>query len=696
VAASDKGNKAGDQKLIRRTRNIGIIAHIDAGKTTVTERILFITGRSHKVGEVHEGEATMDYLDEERRRGITITSAATSCVWREHKISIIDTPGHVDFTAEVERSLRVLDGAIGVFCGVAGVQPQSETVWRQANRYAVPRITFVNKMDRTGADFDRAVDSMRALLRANPVPLQMPIGAEKEFKGVIDLVEMKAYTWDEDARDVSVGEVPDELMEEAKHRRDEMVENVAEFHDELLEKFVEGEEGTIDEIQAAIRQGTIDRKITPVFAGAAFKDKGIQNVLDGVIDYLPAPSEVPPIEGTHPKTGESVVRPLAPDQPMSALAFKTISDPNGDLTFLRVYTGVLRQGKRYVNGRNGRVERVGRLLRMHADQREPLEEAKAGDIVAAIGIKQTVTGDTLCEKEHPVVFEAMDFPDTVISLAMEPQAHNDRDRLAEVIAKLVREDPTFKALTDEQTGQMVISGMGELHLEVICHRIRDEFKVPVHIGKPRVAYKQTLASAREVEARHIKQTGGAGQYAVVKARLSPAEDVDHIEVVDSTKGGVIPREYIPATCAGIEAAAGSGGYYGFPFVKVRAELIDGAHHDEDSSAMAFEAAGALAFRMASEDNALLLEPIMKIEVEGPEQYTGEVIGDLTSRRGHIEDMVTKPDGVTSLRGKVPLAEMFQYATSLRSMTQGRGHYSMEVHGYEGVPQAVRDKLLENL
>lgn len=687
-----KKGSGGDK--IRKTRNIGIIAHIDAGKTTVSERILFITGRSHKVGEVHDGDATMDYLEEERKRGITITSAATTCDWLKHKINIIDTPGHVDFTAEVERSLRVLDGAVGVFCGVAGVQPQSETVWRQANRYSVPRLAFVNKMDRTGADFDKAVDSMRTRLHANAVPIQMPIGEAKDFKGVVDLVEMKAYTWDDNAKDVTIGEVPADLLEEAESRREEMIENVAEFHDEMLEKFVEGEPVSVAEIKTAIRTGTISLKMTPVLAGSAFKDKGIQNVLDAVVDFLPSPIEVPPIEGVHPDTGEAVVRPLRPDQPVSALVFKTISEPTGDLTFLRVYTGVLEQGKKYVNGRNGRVERIGRLLRMHAGQREQIEKASAGEIVAVVGIKEASTGDTLCEKDNKVVFEAMEFPETVISLAMEPKASADRDRLSEVLAKLVREDPTFKAKTDEQTGQMVISGMGELHLEVICNRILSEFKIPVHIGRPRVAFKQTLRMEKQIEARHVKQTGGSGQFAVIKVNIGPDPDCETLEFENSITGGAVPKEYIPSVEQGLKSSAEAGGNFGYPFVKLKVELIDGKSHDVDSSTMAFEAAGALAFRMACEDNVVLLEPIMKIEVESPEQYTGDVIGDLTSRRGLIADMVTKPDGVTTVQGKVPLAEMFQYSTALRSMTQGRGHYSMEVHGYEEVPPSLREKLLD--
>ncbi|MEZ5962924.1 MAG: elongation factor G [Planctomycetota bacterium] len=693
-AAAKKTSK--DEAFLKRTRNIGIIAHIDAGKTTMTERVLYITGRTHKVGEVHEGAATMDYLEEERKRGITITSASTTCEWREHKINVIDTPGHVDFTAEVERSLRVLDGAIGVFCGVAGVQPQSETVWRQANRYNVPRLAFVNKMDRTGANFDNAVQTMVSRLGANAVPVVMPIGAERDFKGVIDLVEMKAYVWDDDAREVEVGDVPADLLDEAKMRREQMIDAVAEFYDPLLEKFVEGEEVKPEEIRMAIRNGTISMRMTAVFCGSAFKDKGVQNVLDGVVAYLPSPTEVPPIEGTNPETGEKIVRPLLPTEPMSALAFKTISDPNGDLTFVRVYTGVLKQGQKYYNSRTRRYERAARLVRMHAGQREPVTEIRAGDICAVIGFRETVTGDSLSEEGNPVTFEAMQFPETVISMAIEPKANADRDKLSDVIAKLVREDPTFKARTDEQTGQMVISGMGELHLEVICNRIESEFKVSVHVGRPKVAYKQTLKLPRDIEARHIKQTGGSGQFAVTKIKFTPDPTVDTMEFVNSITGGSVPREYIPSVEAGIEASAEGGGRLGFPFVKFRAELWDGQAHDVDSSTMAFEASGALAFRMATENNTVLLEPIMSIEVEMPEQYTGDVIGDLASRRGVVEEMTTKPGSVTSVRGKVPLSEMFQYSTNLRSMTQGRGHYSMEPSSYEPVPPNIAEKLLKDI
>lgn len=686
-----------DIAQIRMLRNFGVIAHIDAGKTTFSERILYITGKSHKIGEVHEGAATMDYLEEERKRGITITSAATTCHWRGHTMSLIDTPGHVDFTAEVERSLRVLDGAVGVFCGVAGVQPQSETVWRQANRYKVPRVAFVNKLDRTGADFDKAVASMKSRLNANPVPLVMPIGKEKDFQGVIDLIHMKAYYWtgeDADAREMITKEVPADLLVEAKARREKMIEGVAEFHEPLLEKFVEGEVGTVEEIMIAVRKGTLSLGITPVFCGSAFKDKGVQQVLDAVVDFLPSPLDVPPIEGKNPEDDSKVIWELLPDQPFGSLVFKTISDPNGDLTFLRIYSGTMSQGEKYYNARTRKYERIGRLMRMHANQREPIETGRAGDIVAAVGIKDAITGDTLSTRENPVIYEAMNFPDTVISMAIEPKAGADRDKLSTVIGKLVREDPTFKAITDEQTGQMVISGMGELHLEVKCNMIANDYKIPVTVGKPKVAYKMTLAKSKDVEARHIKQTGGSGQFAVARVRFSTDDTVDTLEFVDAVKGGSVPREFIQPIEKGILAAVTGGGRQGFPYVKVRAELYDGQSHDVDSSAMAFEAAGILAFRLAAENNSQLLEPIMKIEVECPEDRTGDVIGDLSSRRGIIEEMTSKPGGISAVTGKVPLAEMFQYSTSLRSMTQGRGHYSMEPSNYEPVPPNIAGKVLE--
>ena len=683
-----------DVQTIRTYRNFGVIAHIDAGKTTFSERILYITGKSHKIGEVHEGAATMDYLEEERKRGITITSAATTCFWRNHRMSLIDTPGHVDFTAEVERSLRVLDGAVGVFCAVAGVQPQSETVWRQANRYKVPRVAFVNKMDRTGADFYKAVQSMRTRLHANAVPVVMPIGKEKTFQGVVDLVKMKACVWaEDDAREMTVMDIPAELMDEAKKRRDEMVEAVAECHDDVLNKFLEGQPISNEEVMMAIRKGTLEMKITPVFCGSAFKDKGVQNVLDAIVDYLPCPLDRPPMEGFNPESDEKVARPLLPDQPFAGLVFKTISDPNGDLTFIRVYTGEMTAGERYYNGRTRKYERIGRLMRMHAAQREPIEIARAGDIVAAVGIKESITGDTLSTKENPVVYEAMSFPDTVISMSIEPESGGDRDKLGEVLGKLVREDPTFKASTDPQTSQTVISGMGELHLEVKCNMIMNDYKIPVKVGRPKVAYKMTLKGPKTVEARHIKQSGGSGQFAVARVKFSVDPEVESLKFIDGVKGGSVPREYIKPVEEGILAAVTGGGRIGFPYCKVVAELYDGQAHDVDSNAMAFETAGVLAFRLASENNSILLEPIMKIEIEAPEDKTGDVIGDLSSRRGIVEEMISKPGGISAVTGKVPLAEMFQYSTRLRSMTQGRGTYSMEPASYEPVPPNIAEKVL---
>ncbi|HEB53739.1 MAG TPA: elongation factor G [bacterium] len=693
---SDK-KESPEIKRIRNLRNFGVIAHIDAGKTTFSERVLFITGKSHKIGEVHDGGATMDYMQEERDRGITITSAATSCVWRGYNMSLIDTPGHVDFTVEVERSLRVLDGAVGVFCAVAGVQPQSETVWRQANRYRVPRIAFVNKMDRTGADFYKAVDSMRTRLHANPVPMVMPIGREKDFVGVVDLIQMKAFIWAEnDARDMTETEIPEDLLAEAQKRREEMIEAVAECHDDVLEKFIEGEEVSNEEIMMAVRKGTLDLKITPVYCGSAFKDKGVQTVLDAIVEYLPSPLDVPAIEGTNPETGETIVRELTSSQPFAGLVFKTISDPNGDLTFIRIYTGEMKQGEKYYNGRTRRFERIGRLMKMHAIQREPLEVAKAGDIVAVVGVKDAITGDTLSTKDNPVVYEAMTFPDTVISMSIEPQSAGDRDKLSAVIGKLVREDPTFKSVTDEQTGETVISGMGELHLEVKCNQIRNDHKIAINVGKPKVAYKMTLKGPKQVEARHIKQSGGSGQFAVARVNFSVKDDVEFLEFEDNVKGGSVPREYIPAVQNGILAAIKGGGRAGFPYCKIHAELYDGQAHDVDSSVMAFEAAGVLAFRLASEGNSLLLEPIMKIEIECPEEKTGDVIGDLSSRRGVVEEMVAKPGGVSQVTGLVPLSEMFQYSTMLRSITQGRGTYSMEPSTYEPVPPNIAEKVLEEI
>ena len=691
---SDK-KESKDVQQIRTYRNFGVIAHIDAGKTTFSERILYITGKSHKIGEVHEGAATMDYLEEERKRGITITSAATTCHWRNHRMSLIDTPGHVDFTAEVERSLRVLDGAVGVFCAVAGVQPQSETVWRQANRYKVPRVAFVNKMDRTGADFYKAVESMRTRLNANPVPLVMPIGKEKAFEGVIDLIKMRAFVWaDDDAREMTEHDIPAELLDEAKRRREVMVEAVAECHDTVLEKFVEGEVVTDAEIMMAVRAGTLSLKITPVFCGSAFKDKGVQNVLDAIVDYLPSPLDVPAIEGFNPETDEKVARELMPDQPFAGLVFKTISDPNGDLTFIRIYTGVMNQGDKYYNARTRRFERIGRLVRMHANKRDAIDEIRAGDIGAVIGLKNTYTGDTLCDEEKPIQLNKIQFPDTVISMSIEPKKSADRDKLGEVISRMMREDPTFRAQTNEATGQLIISGMGELHLEVITNRIMTEHKCEVVTGKPKVAYKQRLRKAIETEARYIRQSGGRGQYAVITVRFEPVATKDgDFEFVDAIKGGSVPREYIPKVGNGLEEGFKGGGQLGFPFVNIRATLTDGKYHEVDSSEMAFHAAGLLAFRQAAENNVTLLEPIMKVEVRVPEEFMGAVVGDLNSRRGEVEE-VDSIGNQRVVRAKVPIAEMFAYSSSLRGATQGRGTYAMELWEYRDVPNSIAEKVLK--
>jgi elongation factor G len=692
---ASSADDSAEAKRLRKLRNIGIMAHIDAGKTTVTERVLYITGVTHKVGEVHDGAATMDFMEEERERGITIASAATSCKWNGHDINIIDTPGHVDFTVEVERSLRVLDGAIGVFCGVAGVEAQSETVWRQATRYNVPRIAFVNKLDRTGADFDRVLDSIKTRLNITPVAMQLPIGLEKDHMGVVDLLTGKSYIWPEDAREVVVGDTPEDMKEAVAQAREELIENVAEFHEPVLEKFVEGEldQISIEEIQIAVRNGVMQQGMVPVFCGAALKDKGIQNLLDAIVDYLPAPTDLPAVRGMHPKTEEEIVMPHSSDAPLSALAFKTVSDINGDLTFVRIYSGTLEKGMQVTNPRTRRRERVGRLLKMHANTRQNIDKAMAGDIVAIMGFKQSVTGDTLCMDDHQVVLESMDFPEPVIALSIEPKTTKDRDKLSDALARLTREDPTFIAKTDEQSGQIIIEGMGELHLEVITNRLQNDFKVPVQMGKPRVAYRQALKRAVDIEARHVKQTGGSGQFAVAKVRFDPVEQEKPVEFEDEIKGGVVPQEYIPSIAKGIVASAAAGGKLGFPFVNVHAVLYDGQYHEVDSSDMAFQAAGALAFRKAIDGNIQLLEPVMKIEVQCPEEHVGDVIGDLNSRRGIVSDIDLTMD-VRTIRGKVPIAEMFQYSTSLRGLTGGRGTFIMEPSEYAPVPESIAKEILE--
>jgi elongation factor G len=664
-------------KDLRRHRNIGIMAHIDAGKTTVTERILFLTAKIHKVGEVHDGATTMDFLEEERARGITIQSAATSVEWQGHDINIIDTPGHVDFTAEVERSLRVLDGAVAVFDAVSGVEAQSETVWRQADKYRVPRICFINKMDRVGADYFASVQSIVERLEARPVLLQVPVGKEKEFRGFLDLVRGRMVLFDDDSAGKTYQEleVPPELREEFDLRRHELVETAAEFDEELLDLFVEDKPVSTELLMRALRKGTVDMEITPVLCGSALKDKGVRFLLDAVVDYLPNPLDVPAVEGVVPRSDVTEQRRPDPAEPMSLMAFKTVAEPTGDLTFVRVYSGVLAKGMKALNPRTGKTERIGRLVRVHANKREAIEEVVAGDIGAILGLKNTVTGDTLCDEERPIQLEKIQFPETVIAMS------------------IAREDPTFRAATNEETGDLVISGMGELHLEVIVNRIKNDHKCEVVTGRPKVAYKQELTAKRELEVRYIRQTGGRGQYAVIRVRFEPARPEDGIfEFVDEIKGGAVPREYIPAVEEGIREAIVAGGRAGYPFVNVRAALYDGKHHEVDSSEMAFHAAGAQAFREACQGNSTLLEPIMKIEVRVPEDYLGSVVGDLNSRRGEVNE-IDAQGNLRIIRGLVPIAEMFAYSSALRGATQGRGSFAMELHEYRAVPQGIAAKIL---
>jgi len=684
------------ETALRAHRNIGIMAHIDAGKTTVTERVLFLTQRIHRTGEVHDGEATMDYLAEEQKRGITIQSAATSCEWNGHSINIIDTPGHVDFTAEVERSLRVLDGAIAVFDAVSGVEAQSETVWRQANRYGVPRICFINKMDRVGADFAKAVASIRERLGARPVPIQLPVGSEKGFQGVIDLVRMRMCVFpdDGDGKTFDEREIPAELLDEARVHRHEMLETAAEFDEELLDLFVDDEEVPEELVRRALRRGALTTEITPVLAGSALKHKGVRFVLDAVVDYLPSPLDVPPVRGTHPDTDEELVREPRDGEPLALLVFKTIAEQTGDLTFVRVYSGVLEKGVKLLNPRTGRNERISRLVKMHANKREQVERVPAGEIAAVIGLKQTVTGDTLCDPDAPIALSKIVFPDGVVSMAVEPARSQDRDKLSECIGRLMREDPTFRSQTNEATGQLIVSGMGELHLEVILNRIQSDYQVSVRTGRPRVAYKQRLAATRDTEARYIRQSGGRGQYAVVNVRFEVvATERGEFEFQDEVKGGNVPREYIRCVEAGLREVFVSGGTLGYPFVNVRATLHDGKAHEVDSSELAFHNAGVLAFRQAMADNIVLLEPIMKIEVRVPEEFLGAVVGDLNSRRGEV-NAVDAQDDQRVVRGFVPIAEMFNYASGLRGATQGRGTHSMEYHEYRDLPQSLAEKVLK--
>ena len=689
---------------ISRYRNIGIVAHVDAGKTTTTERVLFYTGLSHKIGEVHDGAATMDWMEQEQERGITITSAATTCFWRgmnqqfdEHRINIIDTPGHVDFTIEVERSLRVLDGAVVVFCGTSGVEPQSETVWRQANKYEVPRIVFVNKMDRQGADFLRVVEQIRERLGATPVPIQLAIGAEENFRGVIDLVKMKAILWNEEDQGLTYDEqdIPDDLQSLAEEYREQMVEAAAEANEELMDKYLEGGELSDDEIKTGLRIRTLANEIVPALCGSAFKNKGVQAVLDAVIEYLPAPTEVKAIEGTlDDETVES--RPADDDAPFAALAFKIATDPFvGTLTFFRVYSGVLNTGDQVYNPVKGRKERIGRMVQMHSNHRNEIKEVRAGDIAAAIGLKDVTTGETLCAQNKPITLERMEFPEPVISVAVEPRSVADQEKMGVALSKLAQEDPSFRVETDEETGQVIISGMGELHLDIIVDRMKREFAVEANIGKPQVAYRETIRRMVEQEAKFVRQTGGRGQYGHVWVRLEPHTDEDGnfaYEFVDEIVGGVIPKEYIPAVDKGIREQMQNGVLAGYPLIGVKATLYDGSFHDVDSSEMAFKIAGSMALREgAMNADAVLLEPIMKVEVVTPEDYLGDVVGDLNRRRGLIGGMDENPAGKV-VRADVPLAEMFGYSTDLRSSTQGRATYTMEFAKYAQVPPAISEKI----
>jgi elongation factor G len=682
---------------IEKVRNIGIAAHIDAGKTTTTERILYYTGISHKIGEVHEGAATMDWMEQEKERGITITSAATTCFWKGHQINIIDTPGHVDFTIEVERSMRVLDGAVAVFCAVGGVQPQSETVWRQANKYHVPRIVFVNKMDRIGADFFNVEQQIRDRLKANPVPIQIPIGSEDNFRGVVDLVEMKGIVWDDETMGAKyeVIDIPEELREKAEEYREKLIEAVAETDEELLDKYLGGEELTVEEIKRGIKKGTLDMSITPMLCGSAFKNKGVQTLLDAVVDYLPAPTEVDWIKGIDPKTGEEVSVESTDNGPFAALAFKIMTDPFvGQLTFIRVYRGQISSGSYVLNSTKEKKERVGRLLKMHANKREEIKELPAGEIGAVVGLKYTLTGDTLCDENHPVILEKMEFPEPVISVAVEPKTKADQEKMATALSKLAEEDPSFRVHTDEETGQTIISGMGELHLEIIVDRMKREFKVDAEVGQPQVAYRETIKTPVDQEYKYAKQTGGRGQYGHVFIKLEPQEPGSGYEFVNNITGGVIPKEYIPAVDKGIQEAMQNGILAGYPVVDVKATLYDGSYHDVDSSEMAFKIAGSMAFKEAAKKaNPVLLEPIMKVEVEVPEEYMGDVIGDINRRRGQVSSMEDR-GGNKIITAMVPLAEMFGYSTDLRSFTQGRGTYSMEFDHYEEVPKNVADEIIK--
>ena len=684
------------QVSLEKTRNVGIMAHIDAGKTTTTERILYYTGVNHKIGETHDGAATMDWMAQEQERGITITSAATTCFWKEHRINIIDTPGHVDFTVEVQRSLRVLDGSVTVLCAKGGVEPQSETVWRQADEYHVPRMAYVNKMDIMGADFYRVVQMMKDRLQCNAVPIQLPIGSEDTFKGIIDLVEMKADVYyDEMGTDMKVEEIPDDMKELAEKYRAELIEHVAEQDDELLEKYLGGEELTVDEIKRTIRKSCIANTMVPVTCGTSYRNKGVQKLLDAIVDYMPAPTDVEAIKGVNPDTDEPVVRHSSDDEPFAALAFKIATDPFvGKLCFFRVYSGVINAGTTVYNANKDNNERIGRILQMHANHRQDIECCYAGDIAAAVGLKNTSTGDTLCDEKHPVILESMVFPEPVIRVAIEPKTKAGQEKMGIALAKLAEEDPTFKAYTDEETGQTIIAGMGELHLEIIVDRLLREFKVEANVGKPQVAYKETIRGTADVDNKYARQSGGKGQYGHVKIRIEPNPGKGY-EFVNAIVGGAIPKEYIPAVDQGIQGAMLSGVLAGYNVVDVKVTLYDGSYHEVDSSEMAFKIAASMAFKEAMRKaQPVLMEPIMKVAVIVPEEYMGDVIGDLNSRRGMIQGMDALP-GAQRINAMVPLSEMFGYATDMRSKTQGRGQYTMEPSDYAEVPKSVGEKIISS-
>ncbi len=682
---------------LEKTRNIGIMAHIDAGKTTTTERILFYIGKTHKLGETHEGAATMDWMEQEQERGITITSAATTCYWKDHRINIIDTPGHVDFTVEVERSLRVLDGSVTVFCAKGGVEPQSETVWRQADKYHVPRMAYVNKMDITGADFYRVLDMMRDRLHTHPVPIQLPIGKEMTFRGIIDLVEMEADVYyDAEGKDVRVEPIPEDMLELAQQYHSQMVESVAETDEELMEKYLEEGDLSKDEIRAALRKATIANEVVPVCCGSSYRNKGVQKMLDAVVDYMPSPLDIPPVDGIDPDSGETDVRKADDNEPFSALAFKIMTDPFvGKLCYFRVYSGVIHAGDTVYNSTKGKRERLGRILMMHANERADIDTCYTGDIAAAIGVKNTTTGDTFCDEKHPIILESMEFPEPVISVAIEPKTRAGQEKMGIALAKLAEEDPTFRTYTDEETGQTIIAGMGELHLQIIVERMLREFKVEANIGKPQVAYKETIRRAVDQETKYKRQSGGSGQYGHVKITLEPNEPGKGYEFINAVVGGSIPKEYIPAVDAGIQGAMQNGVLAGYNVVDVKVTLNDGSYHEVDSSDMAFKIAGSMAFKEAMRKaDPVLTEPVVKVVAIVPEEYMGDVIGDFNSRRGQINSMEAGNGGVEEITAFVPLSNMFGYATDLRSKTQGRGIYSMEPSHFAEVPKSIQDEIIK--